>query len=145
MRRPLVIPIAGPVLDLEVVDASLQQHARAELISAMWQHHARAELLSASVVVNLNDSDCQQQLWSVEWLTCSDGSWLVEWLVFGWCRQVASGEREAARTSTSGMPLTGLLANMLSSCVCVWVCVCECVCVCLCLCVWVWVWVCVCV
>jgi hypothetical protein len=56
---------------LEVIHASLQQHARAELTPLQWQQHNRAELtplqlLSASDVVNLNDSDCQQPFRSVE-------------------------------------------------------------------------------
>jgi hypothetical protein len=89
IRRLIMLLASGP----EVVDASLQQHARAELISAsvaatcssgvtlrfsgsnmverslsplQLQQHARAELLSAADVVNINESDCQQPFRSVE-------------------------------------------------------------------------------
>ena len=50
--------------------------------------------------------------------------------MLGCCLQVAKGGSEEARTSTSGMKPSGLLASMLSSCVCVCVCVRVCVCVC---------------
>ena len=47
--------------------------------------------------------------------------------MLGFCLQVAKGGSEEARTSTSGMKPSGLLASMLSSCVCVCVCVRVCV------------------